>query len=152
MATVALSGNDTIILNNRLFADLADDNCVEIEFPNDIANVKTGKNGNSIYALNESGKQADMKIRVVRGSSDDKFLNNLLVQQQANFAGTVLLQGQFIKKLGDGSGVGITSDTYILSGGVFTKPVAAKMNVSGDTEQSISIYTIRFANAPRALT
>lgn len=151
MSAVALSGSDTINLNNQVLSDLADGNCVELTFPNDIANVKTGKNGNSIYGLNESGKQCEVKLRVLRGSTDDKFLNNLLVQQQANFAGTVLLIGQFIKKIGDGQG-NITSDTYIMSGGVFVKQVEGKTNVEGETDQSIAMYTIRFSNAPRALT
>lgn len=151
MGSVALSGSDTINLNNQVLTDLADGNCVELTFPNDIANVKTGKNGNSIYGLNESGKQCEVKVRVLRGSADDKFLNNLLAQQQNNFAGTVLLIGQFIKKIGDGQG-NITSDTYIMSGGVFTKQIEGKTNVEGETEQSIAIYTIKFSNAPRVLT
>ncbi len=151
MATLALSGSDTITINNRTFADLADGNCVELTFPNDIANVKTGKNGNSIYGLNESGKQCEVKLRVIRGSADDKFLNNLLAQQQANFAGTVLLVGQFIKKLGDGLG-NITSDTYIMSGGIFTKIPEVKTNVEGETEQSVAMYTLKFSNSPRTLT
>jgi hypothetical protein len=151
MGSVSLSGSDTTIINNQVLADLADGNCVELDFPNDIANVKTGKNGNSIYGLNESGKQCEVKVRVLRGSSNDKYLNNLLAQQQANFAGTVLLTGQFTKKIGDGLG-NITSDTYIMSGGIFTKQVPGKSNVEGETEQSISIYTIRFSNAPRVLT
>lgn len=151
MGTVAMSGSDTIILNDRVFADLADNDCAMLDFPNEIANLKTGKNGNSIYGLNESGKQANFKLRVIRGSSDDKFLNGLLSQQQANFAGFVLLKGQFIKKVGDGAGK-VASDTYIVSGGIFTKQVAAKTNVEGDSEQSIAIYEFRFSNAPRAIT
>lgn len=151
MSTIALSGADTLMLNNRVLADLADGEVAVLSFPTDIANVKTGKNGNSIYGLNETGKQADLKIRVIRGSADDKFLNNLLVQQQANFAGTILLIGQFVKKIGDGAG-NIASDTYIMSGGVFTKQVEAKSHVEGDTEQSVSIYQIKFSNAPRAIT
>lgn len=151
MSISALSGNDTVVLNNRTFADFADGNVVELTFPTDIAQVKTGKNGNSIYGLNTTGQQCEMKIRLVRGSSDDQFMNNLLVQQQANFAGTVLLQGQFIKKIGDGAG-NITSDTYIVSGGIFQKQVEAKSNVEGDSEQSVSIYMLKFSNSPRALT
>lgn len=151
MSTIALSGSDTITINNRVFADLADGNCIEMTFPNDIANVKTGKNGNSIYGLNESGKQCELKVRVVRGSADDKYLNNLLAQQQGNFAGWPLMIGQFIKKIGDGLG-NISSDTYIMSGGIFTKQPEAKTNVEGETEQSIAIYTIKFSNAPRVLT
>lgn len=151
MSTIAMSGSDTINLNGRVLADLADGNVAELTYPNDIANVKTGKNGNSIYGLNESGKQCDLLLRVIRGSSDDKFLNGLLAQQQNNFAGTVLIIGQFIKKIGDGRG-NVTSDTYVLSGGVFVKQVEAKSNVDGETEQSLSIYTLRFSNSPRAIT
>lgn len=151
MSTVALTGSDTIQINGRIFADLADGNCVELTFPNDIANVKTGKNGNSIYGLNESGKQSECKIRVIRGSADDKFLNGLLAQQQNNFAGFPLMLGEFIKKLGDGQG-NITNDTYIMSGGVFTKQVEAKMNVDGETEQSVAVYTMKYSNSPRIIT
>lgn len=151
MSTVAMSGADTIMINNRILSDLADGDCVDITFPNDIAQVKTGKNGNSIYGLNESGKQAEAKLRVIRGSGDDKFLNNLLQQQQVNYAGTVLAIGEFIKKIGDGAG-NITSDTYILSGGIFNKQVEGKMNVEGNTDQSIAIYSLKFSNSPRVLT
>lgn len=153
MSVIALSGNDTININNRVLADLADGNVVELSFPNDIANVKIGKNGNAIYGLNTTGQMAETKIRVIRGSADDQFLNGLLSAQQNNFAGTVLMIAQFIKKLGDGAG-NITSDTYVLSGGVFSKVPEAKSNVEGETEQSVSIYTIKWANQPsvRAIT
>lgn len=150
MSTVALSGADTVMINNRIFADLADGEVAGLTYPNGISNVKTGKNGNSIYSLNESGKQCDFKIRVIRGSADDKFLNNLLAMQQANFAGFVLMIGEFVKKIGDGRG-NIASDTYIMSGGVFEKQVEAKSNVEGDTEQSVSTYAIKFSNAPRII-
>lgn len=151
MSVLALSGDDTVTINGTVLTDLADGNCVELTFPSDIAQVKTGKNGNSIFGLNEMGNQCDVKMRVVRGSDDDKFLNNLLQQQQSNFAGTVLLQGEFIKKVGDGLG-NITSDTYILSNGVFTKIPEAKTNADGEVEQSVTMYTLKFASAPRALT
>lgn len=151
MSKVAMSGNDTIIINNRSLTDLADGNCLELTFPNAIANVKTGKDGNSIYGLNASGKQAEVKIRIIRASADDKFLNGLISQQQANFAGFALLTGSFIKKIGDGSG-NVTSDTYILSGGIFEKQIEGKSNVEGETEQSISMYSLKFSNAPRVLT
>jgi hypothetical protein len=150
MSTVALSGSDVTMINNRILADLGSGDCVMLTYPTEIANVKTGKNGNSIYGLNETGKQCECVIRVIRGSSDDKFLNNLLSQQNANFAGTVLMIGNFIKKLGDGAG-NITNDTYVMSGGVFTKFVEGKNNVEGDTDQSESVYTLKFSNAPRAI-
>ena len=151
MSTVALTGSDTVMINNQLITDLADGNCVELTFPNDIAQVKTGKNGNAIYGLNESGKQCEMKLRVIRGSNDDKLLNNLLANQANNFAGFPLMIGQFVKQVGDGAG-NIAADTYITSGGIFTKRIEAKSNVEGDTEQSVAIYTIKWSNAPRVIT
>lgn len=151
MSTVSMTGADTIKINDRILSDLADGDCVAMTFPNDIAAVKTGKNGNSLYSLNESGKQAEMVLRVIRGSADDKFLINLLAQQQNNFAGFVLMIGEFTKRAGDGLG-NVGNDTYICSGGIFSKQVEAKSNVEGDTEQSISMYHLKFANAPRVIT
>jgi hypothetical protein len=150
MASVSMTGSDTAMINNKILSDLADGDCVAITFGSDIATVKTGKNGNSIYGLSETGKQAELKLRVIRGSADDKFLNNLLAQQQANFAGTVLMLGSFIKKVGDGAG-NITSDSYIMSGGVFTKLPEAKSNQDGDGDQSVTTYTLKFSNSPRTI-
>lgn len=151
MSTVAMSGADTLMINNRVMADLADGNCIELTFESDIASVKTGKNGNSIYGLNETGRQAMAKIRYIRGSADDKFMNALLAQQQSNFSGFPLMFGSFIKKIGDGNG-NVTSDTYIVSGGVFTKIPEAKTNTDGESEQSVVVYTLKFSNAPRVIT
>ncbi len=151
MASISLTGDDTIIINGHVFNNLADGDVVDLTFPNDIAAVKTGKNGNSIYSLNEMGKQSECKIRVLRASADDKFLNGLLAQQQANFAGTVLMIGEFIKKVGDGLG-NITADKYVMSGGVFSKIPEAKSNVEGTPEQSVAVYTLKFSNSPRAIT
>jgi len=151
MPAVALSGSDTLSINNHVFADFADATVAELTFPNEIAQVKTGKNGNSIYGLNETGKNADLKIRVLRASNDDRFLNALMAQQQNNFAGFPLLIGEFTKKIGDGQG-NIASDTYLVSGGIFVKQIEAKTNVVGETDQSVAEYTIRWSNAPRAIT
>lgn len=151
MSVVALSGSDSVIINNRSIVNLADSDCVTLDFPNDIANAKIGKNGNAIYGLNQMGNLAEVKLRVIRGSSDDSFLNNLIAQQNANFAGTVLMIGEFIKQIGDGAG-NIKSDTYILAGGIMQKMIPAKSNVEGDTEQSVSIYMMKFTNAPRVIT
>lgn len=151
MAAVSMSGSDTLSINNYTMVDFADGDVATLTFPNEIAKVKTGKNGNSIYGLNETGKNAELKIKVLRASADDKFLNGLLANQQNNFAGFPLMIGQFVKKIGDGKG-NISSDTYVTSGGVFVKQVEAKSNVEGDTDQSTATYTIHFSNSPRALT
>ena len=151
MASIALTGQDTVTLNNHIVTDLADGDCVTLDFPNDIAAVKTGKNGNALYAINETGKQCEVKLRIIRDSADDKFLQALLTNQQANFSTTPLMIGEFVKLVGDGQG-NLTHDTYILSGGVFTKQVNAKSNVEGDTVQAVAEYTLRFSNAPRSIT
>lgn len=138
-------------MNNRVFTDFADATYAELTYPNDIANVKTGKNGNSIYGYNASGRQGELKLRLIRGSSDDKFLLGLLAAQQQAFENTVLLQGEMIKKLGDGLG-NVKSDTYICGGGVFSKQQPAKSNAEGDTDQSVVEYVVKFSNVVRAIT
>lgn len=149
--SVSMTGKDTIVIDNRVLTDLPDGDVVNLKFPQPVAAVKTGKNGNSLYAYNASGQQAEVEIRIIRGSADDKYLANRLAQQNLNFAGFVLIQGQFIKKIGDGLG-NITSDTYVCGGGIFENNVDAKSNVEGNTDQSIALYKIKFANAPRAIT
>lgn len=150
MSTVALSGNDSMTLNGRIFSDFADGDCVLLDFSGEIAAVKTGKNGNSLYSFNASGLQCSLKVRLIRGSSDDKYMNAMLEAQNSNFEGTVLSQGQFVKRIGDGQG-NVIKDTYVMSGGVFTKKPQAKNNVEGDTEQSVSVYEMKFSNAPRVI-
>lgn len=151
MNAVALSGSDSVTLNNRILSDFADGNYAELTFPNKISKVKTGKNGNSIYSYDATGQQFMLVVRLVRGTADDKFLNNLLAQQQANFAGTVLMIGQMVKNIGDGQG-NIQADTYLVSGMVFDEQVGAKANAEGDTEQSVAIYHLMGSRAPRILT
>lgn len=150
MSTVSMTGSDTLKINNRIFADFADGDVANMTFPNDVATVKTGKNGNSIYALNASGAQTELVLRIIRGSADDKFLNQLFAQQQNDFASFVLMSGEFTKRVGDGVG-NVTSDTYILSGGIFNKAVEVKSNVEGDTEQSLCMWHLKFSNAPRTI-
>lgn len=150
MQVVALTGKDTIIINGRVLNDLVDGDCAVITFPNDLMNLKTGKNGNSIYAFNESGKQIEMDLRVVRGSSDDKFLNGILTDMKNLRASFVLMTGEFVKNIGDGAG-NITQDIYQLSGGVFKKNTEVKENAEGDTEQAVAMYKLAFSNAPRTI-
>lgn len=149
-ATIALTGDDVVKINGRHLTQLADGNVAELTFPNDLTAVKTGKNGNALYALNASGRQGDVTIRVVRGSADDAFLNNLFALMRNNLASFALLQGELNKQIGDGAG-GIKNDIYVLGGGVFKKAVEGKQNVEGDTEQAVSVYTLAFADVIRTI-
>lgn len=145
-----MTGDDTIVLFGRVLADLANANVAELDFPNEIVAVTTGKNGNSIYAANATGRQADFIVRVIRGSPDDRFLNELLQQQLADLPSFPLAEGQMVKRTGDGAG-NVSFDTYLVSGGVFTKNVPAKSNVEGDTQQSVAEYAMKFTNSNRPI-
>lgn len=148
MAILAVTGNDTLVLNGNVFNDLATDDVTTITFPNDLANTKTGKSGNSLIALSPAGLNAQLTLKVVRGSSDDQFMNNQLSAQLSNFVGTPLMAGSFTKQMGDGNG-NFVNDVYKLAGGVISKIPEGKENVAGDVEQSATIYMVKFVNCSR---
>lgn len=147
---VSITGNDTLVLAGRVLTNFGDADNATLTFPNDLAALKVGKGGNAIFAKNEQGRQADLVLRLIRGSDDDIFLNDLLADMKADFASFVLLTGQLTKRIGDGEG-NVSPDTYLMDGGIFSKPVEVKSNVEGDTEQSLAIYNLKFANADRAI-
>jgi hypothetical protein len=133
-----------------VFNDFADDDISAITFPNDLVTVKTGKNGNTIYSKKEPGRNAMAVLRLIRGSSDDQFVQNKLSQMKSDFVSTQLADGEFAMRLGDGAG-NVIRDVYTLKGGIITRPVDGKENVSGDTVQGVSIYNVMFADADRSI-
>lgn len=146
----ALTGSDTIKINGRILNDFADGDVAVLTFPNELLQVKTGKNGNSIYAFNYSGQQAEVTLRLIRGGSDDKFLNNLLALFKNDPASFSLMIGEFIKNVGDGAG-NVTQDIYNMTGGAFKKNTDVKQNAEGDVEQAVAIYSLIFSNSPRTI-
>lgn len=148
--SVALNGNDTVILDARILKDLADGDTAVLDFPNDLAGVKVGKNGNTLFAFNSTGQTCTMTIRVVMGSDDDKYLNSRLQEFRNDPPSFILFKAELIKRVGDGEG-NIVNNTYKVSGGIITKIPGAKENVEGDTEQTVAIYTLTFANTDRSL-
>lgn len=147
---VALVGNDIININGRIMADLVDGDCAVLTVPNDSFMVTTGKNGNSLFAYNYKGLQGELVLRLVRGSADDKFLNNLLQLHNANPVGLTLINGSFTKNIGDGNG-SISPDVYFATGGVFKKNTEVKENAEGNTDQAVAVYTLSFAKVTRAI-
>lgn len=147
---VALTGKDVIQIDDRVLNDLADGDAVMISYPNDLAVVKTAKNGNTIYAFNETGRQVEVALRVLLGSSDDKYLNSRLQEMKNDFSAFILIDGNFVKRVGDGQG-NMSSDVYQMSGGVFKKQGDAKSSAEGDTEQSVVVYTIAFGNGDKSI-
>lgn len=150
MPTSALSGSDTITINNRVLQDFADQNVGDLSFPNNVAVLKTGKNLNTLYAQNTTGYQANLKLRLLRGGADDQFMLGLYNNYQINPAGFILLTGSIVKVIGDGKG-NIQNDTYTLVGGIFIKAQPVISNPEGNTEQNITMYEMMFSNAPRSI-
>jgi hypothetical protein len=150
MGSVSLTGKDAIQIDGRNINDLADGDCGALTIPNDLAAVKSSKNGNTIYAYNESGRQVELSLRILLGSDDDKFLNSRLQEQKSDFSGFTLLAGSFAKRVGDGQG-NVNTVVYQCAGGVFKKQPEAKTNAEGDTEQSVSVWVISFGNGDRAV-
>lgn len=145
-----VTSDDTLTLNGHVFVDLADGDETMLTFPNNLVTRKTGKNGNTMFAQNASGLNCDLSLRIMRGSADDEFLQNLLNTVPADFPSTQLLTGTFVKRLGDGLG-NIVSDTYTLTGGIISKIPEGKENVDGDTSQAVAIYNLIFASGVRSL-
>lgn len=154
--TVSLTGKDAIEIDTgtangaRVLRDFAPGNAVKITFPEDLAMVKTSKNGNTVYALNENGRKAQCEIRLLAGSADDKYLNSRIVEMRNDFSKFNLLTGVFAKRVGDGAGI-VTEIPYYCTGGIFKKNVEASSNSEGDVEQSVAVYTIEFGNSDRSI-
>lgn len=148
--STSLTGNDVIQINSRILNDLADGDAVAISFPNDMAAVKAGKNGNVLFSENKMGNVADITIRILLGSSDDKFLNSLMQDQKNDFSAVTLLTGYFTKRTSDGQG-NMSSVVYECSGGIFKKMVEAKTSAEGDTEQSVATYAIQFGQSNKSI-
>ena len=149
MSTYNLVSDGTLTLFDRVFNDFADDDISAVTFPNDLVTMKTGKNGNTIYVKNEQGRNANAVIRLIRGSNDDRLLQSKIAAMKADFGSTELAFGEFVIRVADGEG-GVVRDVYTLKGGVITKPVEGKENVSGDTEQGVAVYNIMFADSERS--
>jgi len=112
--------------------------------------AKKGKNGNTIYAVNESGKMAKATYRILSGSADDKFLNSLLREFENDPAAFTLLNAESTKRIGDGGGA-ITNVTYAMNGGLVKKQPGMKDNAEGDTEQAMVTWELIFGNAARSI-
>ena len=148
--SVSLSGADTIQIDSRIINDLADGDSVKLTFNNDLSNVKTSKNGNTIYAFNNMGLMVECEIRVLLGSADDKYLNSRMQEMINDLSSFILLTGTFSKRVGNGLGE-INTDVYQMAGGTFKKQVDTKTSAEGDVEQSVAIYTILFGNSSKSI-
>lgn len=145
-----LTGKDTIIVDGRIL-DLGDGDVAQVAFGNNLVEVTVGKNTNALFAENATGSMATLTLRVPRGNADDKYLNSKLAAQRKDLPGFVVMSGSLKKRLGDGDG-NITTENYVLQGGVIQKMPEVKENVAGDTEQAVTVWTLVFANGERVVS
>jgi len=146
MGTHILTGDDSLILNDRTLTDFASADISTITFNGDVATLERSKNGNGVFAKNEQGYVAVLTLNLQKASGDDKFLNENMNISKRDFASSILLNGSFTQKIGDGVG-GISKNTYLLKGGLITKLPDAKSNVAGDASQGMTSYNVTFADA-----
>lgn len=144
--SVSLTGNDVLTLNGRVFTDFANNAIATLTFDADLVTVQTSKDGNIVYALNEAGKSASLTLRLILGSSDDRYMNSLLASLRRDMSSFVLILGSFVKRVGDGKG-NVKNVIYNVTGGIITKIPGASMNTTGDVEQSIAEWELRFGDA-----
>ena len=149
MSIFTLTGDDSIIINDIPLNDFADGDIGSLSLPNNIFDMQTGKNGNTIFALDESGNNATLTVRVLMSSNDDKRLNGMIPKSKG-FAQSVLATGSVVKQVGDGQG-NVSYNTYLLAGGMVQKKPDVKSNVNGDASQAVLEYVIQFAEANRAI-
>ena len=150
MTTYALTGQDTVIINDIPVKDFADNTIGALEIPNDLFAMSTGKNGNTIFALDEKGNNATLTLRVLMSSGDDKRFNGMIPQSES-FASTILANGSVVKQVGDGAG-NISYNTYLLRGGMISKKPAISSDVAGNTDQAVVEYVFQFAQAERSIS
>lgn len=150
MPTYNIVGDDTLTLFGRILGDFADGDISTFTFDNDRVTSKTGKNGNTIFAENQTGKNCKSTLRLMIGSSDDVFLQSQLTASDQDFASTTLGTGQFVKNLGDGAGNKVRN-VFTLNGGMITRTPDGKSNVEGSTDQGVAVYNMFFAQAIRSI-
>ncbi len=150
MTIYALTGNDSLIINDRVITEFSDGSTIELAYQNDRVGVSTGKNNNTVFSDNRQGSNAVLTLRIIKAGKDDKFFNGLSILQDKDLPGFPLMNGSFTKRVGDGSGK-VTFDNYVLLGGAFQRFPDIQENLNGETEQGTTVYTIIFAKAERAL-
>lgn len=150
MENVAITGNGTITIDNRVLADLADGDIATLRFPNDLTTLKTGKNGNTLISSNQTGQQCELEIRVLRGSEDDIFLNSRLTSQKSNQPEFTLIVGEVVQNIGKGDGT-LKKDTYRMRNGIFRGNVEVMFSAEGNTDTAVSVYTIEFGTMSRTI-
>lgn len=145
----AYTSHDIIEVDGEIVTTLGDGDTATISYPNDVMGMKTGKNGNTVAAHNEMGREAELSIRVLKGGYDDKRFNSKLVKWTDRADDFEPMTGSFTKVIR--TDTGIVNEVTTLKFGIPVRRIETRENVEGDTEQCFSTYIIRFGDSKRAL-
>ena len=150
----AYTANDIIVATDYsgdwVLSDFAEGTVAELSAPNELSNITTGYNGNSLAAHNEPGRQRELTLRLIKGSSDDKRFNtfyNLWKNRDLRFRP---LSMTFTKNVGHADGT-ITEDKVSCYAGFPAAQPTQMSDVAGNIEQVVSVYTIKFGNSERSM-
>lgn len=145
----AYTGQDILEFNGRVLSNFADGDVAIVTYPNELHGMKIGKYGNAIAAHNEQGNMAELQIRVIKGSPDDKFLNSFVTAWKDHLDTFEPGTAEFTKVITVDNGIAneVTSLSFIIP----TKPVETRDNVEGDTEQAVALYNFRCGTSKRSL-
>lgn len=143
------TNQDILKFGGRILSDFADGDVAYITYPNELHGMKVGKNGNAIAAHNEMGAVAEITLRVLKGSPDDKFLNSLVTAWKNRLDTFVPQNAEFTKVITVDNG--ITNDITTLGFIIPTRVPDVKDNTEGDTEQAVTVYNFRAGVSNRSL-
>lgn len=148
----AYTGVDTLQVKDFqgefTLSDFAEGTVAELSAPNEISTVTTGYNGNGLGAHNESGRQRQLTLKLVKASADDKRINETYELWKNRDSRFKPLEMSFTKNIAhsDGSVTHDTTNCYFgLPSGVPTQSI----DTTGNTEQVVSVYSFTFANYKR---
>ena len=167
---------DSVAINGKILSDFSDGDIAILDFPNELVEIKKGKDGKSIFAFKKSGTLVKLDLRVLKGSDDDLYLNTLLAAQNLNPHNFILMSGRLSKlvvisnsyslqsslalsydKIGLRASVvndyqpRVATETYLLNDGVFTKNPSLRANTEGDVQTLITNYSLSFASCIKTL-
>lgn len=145
----AYTSHDIIEVDGEIVTTLGDGDTATITYPNDVMGMKTGKNGNTVAAHNEMGREAELTIRVLKGGYDDKRFNSKHIKWKNRADDFEPMKATFTKVIV--TDTGIANEVTTLKFGIPVRAVETRENVEGDTEQCFSQYTIRFGDSNRAI-
>lgn len=133
-----------------VLSDFADGTVAELSAPNELSQMTTGYNGNSLAAHNEPGRQRELTLRLVKGSSDDKRFNQFYTFWKNRDLRFRPLTMSFTKNVAHGDG-SITNDKVSCFAGYPAGQPTQMSDMAGNTEQVVSVYMIRFGNSERSM-